>query len=136
MTHYYPIAIDLTKKKVLIVGGGKVAARKVETLLEYGADVTVVSPQVEPEIEEFAQAGKIALKKKAYETADMDGITVVIAATDDKDVNTRVSEDAMACRALVNVVDVPELCDFIVPATVKRGDLLLAIWTGGKSPAL
>jgi precorrin-2 dehydrogenase/sirohydrochlorin ferrochelatase len=133
---YYPIAIDLTGKRALVVGGGEVALRKVEALLESGARVTVVAPEVAPEIERLAESGKIVLRRRNYEAGDLADAVLAIAATDDREVNLRVSEDARGANVLVNVVDDPELCSFIVPATVKRGDLVVSIITGGKSPAL
>lgn len=136
MMGYYPIAIDLTGKRALVVGGGEVALRKVEALLESGARVTVVAPEVAPEIERLAESGKIVLRRRNYEAGDLADAVLAIAATDDREVNLRVSEDARGANVLVNVVDDPELCSFIVPATVKRGDLVVSIITGGKSPAL
>ena len=134
--HYYPIAIDLTDKKTLVVGGGAVALRKVEVLLEYGSSVTVVSPEVMPELRSLAECGKIEIRLKPYGHEDIEGAVLVVAATDDRNINSQVSRDAQAANILVNVVDDPELCSFIVPATVKRRDLMISISTGGKSPAL
>jgi len=133
---YYPIAVDLKDRNVLVVGGGTVALRKVETLLEFGARVTVVAPEVAPDIERLAESGRIELRRRAYERGDAAGPVLVVAATDDRAVNSRVSEDSRSANVLVNVVDDPELCTFIVPATVKRGDLVIGISTSGKSPAL
>jgi len=133
---YYPIAIDLKGRRCLVVGGGSVALRKVEALLEYGAEVIVVAPEVQPEIAALADGHRIVLCRRPYEASDLQGAAVVIAATDDPEVNAAVSRDAASAGVLVNVVDQPELCSFIVPATVRRGDLTLAIYTAGKSPAL
>jgi siroheme synthase-like protein len=133
---YYPIAVDLTGKTVLVVGGGEVALRKVERLAEYNARVIVVAPEVVPEMMTMAEAGKIELKRNRYSATDLAGVLMVIAATDDQDVNRRVADEARGLNILVNVVDVPELCSFIVPASVKRGDLTISINTAGKSPAL
>jgi len=133
---YYPIAIDLTGKRALVVGGGEVALRKVEALLESGARVTVVAPEVAPEIERLAESGKIVLRRRNYEAGDLADAVLAIAATDDREVNLRVSEDARGANVLVNAVDDPELCSFIVPAMVRRGDLVVSVITGGKSPAL
>jgi precorrin-2 dehydrogenase/sirohydrochlorin ferrochelatase len=134
---YYPIAVDLTDKRVLVVGGGAVALRKVETLIEFGARVTVVAPEVTPEIEQLAESGRIELKRRAYEQKDVaERPVLAIAATDSREVNSRVSKDARAANILVNVADDPELCSFIVPAAVKRGNLTISINTAGKSPAL
>lgn len=133
---YYPISVDLTGKTVLVVGGGEVALRKVERLLEYCARVLVVAPDVLPSIEILAESGKIDLRLQYYSVEDLDGVTLVIAATDDPAVNRQVSDDARTINVLVNVVDTPDLCSFIVPATVRRGDLTISISTSGKSPAL
>lgn len=132
---YFPIFIQLGS--CLVVGGGKVASRKVEALLEYGANVRVVAPEICGELEELAaeKAARLQLKKRVFAPDDVSGMSLVIAATSDNDCNRSV---AAACRALhipVNVVDVPELCDFYFPALVRRGDLVLGVSTGGKSPA-
>ncbi len=133
---YYPILVDLTDQPVVVVGGGTIARRKVETLLEFGARVTVVSPEMDPEILNMEQSGKVKMERRAYQTGDLDGAVMVIAATDDRDANALVSNDAKAANVLVNVVDVPDLCGFIVPANVRRGDLTISVSTNGKSPAL
>lgn len=130
---YYPIVIDLTGKKCLIVGGGEVALRKVQALLDAGARVTVVSPDVDPRIESLDGA---EIRRESYKNSDLTGYTLVFAATDDRGVNTKISQDAQRVGIPVNVVDDPELCSFIVPSLVRRGDLLLAISTSGRSPAL
>ncbi len=133
---YYPIAVDLTGKKALVVGGGSVALRKVETLVEFGARVTVVSPEVCAEIDNLAGSGNVEIVRRGYESGDVAGAAMVIAATDDREVNAVVSADAKESGVLVNVVDDPELCTFIVQAVVRRGDLTISIGTSGKSPAL
>lgn len=133
---YYPIAIDLTDKNVLVVGGGSVALRKTETLLEFGAVVTVVSPEISDNIERIAKSNRVTLIKRSYLPSDIVGMTLVIAATDDRAVNSEVSKDSQAAGIPVNVVDDPELCSFIVQSVVRRGDLTISIGTGGKSPAL
>jgi len=133
---YYPIAIELEDRLCLVVGGGTVALRKVEALLECGARVKVVSPQACAGIEALAASGRIELENRTYRLGDIEGKTVVIAATDDASVNRQVSQDACEANVLVNVVDMPELSSFIVPATVRRGDLTIAIFTGGRSPGL
>src|SRR5205823_1856452 len=121
---------------VLIVGGGEVCARKAETMLRYGARVTVVAPKATAEITEWAEAGKITLQRKEYEESDLDGRSIVIASTNDSRVNTRVATDCRRRKILVNVVDVTDLCEFIVPAILERGSIQIAISTAGKSPAL
>lgn len=133
---YYPIYIDIEDRDVLIVGGGAVCTRKAETMMKYGARVTVVSPEVTEEIDAWAREGKITLQRKPYEESDLDGRSMVIASTDDPCVNARVARDARRRRLPVNVVDVTHLCEFIVPAIVERGSIQIAVSTGGKSPAL
>ncbi|MCE5323846.1 bifunctional precorrin-2 dehydrogenase/sirohydrochlorin ferrochelatase [bacterium] len=130
---YYPIILDLAGKKCLIVGGGLVALRKAQSLLEAGAMATVVSPGICAELECL---DGVVLHRRAYEPGDIDGCTLVFAATDDPSVNAAVSHDAAEHGILANVVDDPELCSFIVPATCRRGDLLISVTTSGKSPAL
>jgi siroheme synthase-like protein len=133
---YYPVFLNIRGKKCLVVGGGAVALRRVEALLEHGAHVTAVSPCVTDGIRELAADGKVALVSEKYQTHNLQGMTLVIAATDDPATNRRVAREAAGRRIPVNVVDAPELCNFIVPAVVRRGDLTIAVSTGGESPAL
>jgi len=133
---YYPIALRVDDRLVLVVGGGNVALRKVEALLTCGARVRVVAPEACLELEALAEEGRIELCARLYAPEDLDGVFLAIAATDSPAVNTAVSEDARARKILVNSVDRPDECDFITPASVRRGDLLISIFTGGKSPGL
>jgi len=133
---YYPIYIDIEERAVVIIGGGNVCARKAETMMKYGARVTIVSPHVNAEIEEWAGNGKLTLKRKAYEEPDLDNAVLVIASTDDPGVNERVAADCRRRRIPVNVVDVTPLCEFIVPAIIESGSIQIAVSTGGKSPAI
>src|SRR5688572_25565024 len=133
---YYPIYIDIEDRDVVIVGGGTVCARKAETMMRYGARVTIVSPTFTDEIEEWAGDGKLTLERKRYEDADLDGAVLVIASTDDQSVNEQVAADCRRRKIPVNVVDVTPLCEFIVPAIVESGSIQIAISTGGKSPAV
>ena len=130
---YYPAFIDLENKKTVVFGGGKVAERKILGLLDTGAKVTVVSPGLTKRIEREKQKGRLRHICRGYRKSDLKNAFLVIAATDDRDVNERVSRDA---PCLVNVVDVPKLCNFIVPSSMQRGPLTIAISTGGVSPAL
>jgi precorrin-2 dehydrogenase/sirohydrochlorin ferrochelatase len=133
----YPIyLIGMERRRVVVVGGGSVAARKVEGLLEAGARVTVISPILTPELEVLAEAGRIAVIGRPYRQGDLAGAFLVIAATNDADVNQAVWREAEQCGCLVNVVDDPAHCNFITPALVRRGEVTLAISTGGASPAL
>lgn len=133
---YYPIYLDIEDRAVVIIGGGNVCARKAETMLKYGARVTVVSPEFTDEIEAWAREGSLALKRKTYDASDLDGATIVIASTDHQSVNEQIAADCRARRIPVNVVDVTPLCEFIVPAIIEKGSIQIAISTGGKSPAL
>lgn len=133
MAKYYPILLNIQDKKCLVVGGGNVAWRKVCSLKDAGARVTVVSPEFCPEMEKETGIERIQQK---YEEGLLTGVLVVVASTDDEEVNKKVYYDAVTMGILVNVVDRPEFCSFIVPATILRGDLSISISTGGASPAL
>ena len=133
---YYPIFLDIEDRNVVIIGGGAVCARKAETMLKYGARVTVVAPAFHEDIEAYAREEKISVRRKTYEATDLDGASIVIASTDDACVNGRVARDCRRRKIPVNVVDVTHLCEFIVPAIVEKGSIQLAVSTGGKSPAL
>ncbi|MFC1872130.1 bifunctional precorrin-2 dehydrogenase/sirohydrochlorin ferrochelatase [Chloroflexota bacterium] len=136
MMDYYPVFLKLNNQPCVVVGGGEVALRKVFTLREYGAHVTVISPEISPEMERMGSSGEIAVLKRAYHEGDLAGAFLTIAATDDKEINYAVSAEARRCRCLVNVVDDGENSDFIVPSIMKRGDITVAVSTGGRSPAL
>jgi len=129
----YPVVLDMAGRRAVVVGGGRVALRKALALAEAGAEVTAVAPEFLPD---FAAAAGVICVREAYDARHVAGAAVVIAATDDETVNRRVAVDARAAGALVNVVDVPALCDFLVPAQVRRGDLLVTVSTGGAAPSL
>ncbi|HUS83175.1 MAG TPA: bifunctional precorrin-2 dehydrogenase/sirohydrochlorin ferrochelatase [Dehalococcoidia bacterium] len=133
---YYPVFLELKGRPCLVVGGGQVAARKVEGLLAAGARVTVVSRSLDPDIAKLAAERRIQHVERPYQHMDLKGYAVVITATDDAQTNQRVAADARQGGVPVNVVDEPALCDFILPSVVRRGDVVLAISTGGLSPAL
>ena len=133
---YYPIYLDIEDRSVVIIGGGNVCARKAETMMKYGARVTVVSPEFTDEIEQWAREGCLALKRKMYDQSDLDGANIVIASTDVQSVNEQIAADCRARRVPVNVVDVTPLCEFIVPAIIESGSIQIAVSTGGKSPAV
>lgn len=133
---YYPAFLDIRKFPAVIIGGGIVAYRKVEMLLKFGATVTVISPEIVRELDDLADQDRISLIRKRYETGDLKGYRIAIVATNDRDVNERAYCEAESAGMLVNVVDKPDLCNFIVPSMVKRGSLLIAISTEGKSPAM
>jgi precorrin-2 dehydrogenase/sirohydrochlorin ferrochelatase len=129
---FYMACLDLEGRRCLVVGGGTVGLEKARGLVDCGAIVTVVAPQIEPEL----QLLPIDWRQKRYETADLDGAFLVVAATSNRSVNRRVFQDAEARSLLCNVVDTPEHCSFILPAVFRRDPIALAVSTGGASPAL
>jgi precorrin-2 dehydrogenase/sirohydrochlorin ferrochelatase len=136
-TPFYIACLKLTGRRCLVVGGGDVALEKVEGLLACDGDVTVIAPEANHAIRELASEGSIAWEQRAYAGAeDLEGVFMVIASTDDTEVNIGIYEDAERRAMLVNVVDVPPLCNFILPAIVRSGPLAIAISTAGASPAL
>lgn len=132
----YVVCVDLEGRPALVVGAGRVAHEKVEGLLACGAVVRVVAPEAEEPMTRLASDGLVEWRARPYEASDLDGCFLVVAATPHPDVNTRVHDDADARAMLVNVADVPELCNFILPAIVREPPLAVAISTGGASPAL
>jgi siroheme synthase-like protein len=136
-TPFYIACLKLTGRRCLVVGGGEVGLEKVEGLLACDGDVTLIAPDAHPELESLAAEGSIAWERRSYAgPEDLEGIFMVIAATDDSEVNIEVFDDAEKRAMLVNVVDVPPLCNFILPAIVRTGPLAIAISTAGASPAL
>lgn len=133
---YYPIYLNMRRRPAVVIGGGKVAERKVAALIECGARVTVIGPDATPAIREAASRGEARWLNRGYEPGDLAGAALAIAATDDASVNRAVAEEAARERVLLNVIDQPELCTFIAPAVARRGPVTLAISTGGASPAL
>lgn len=133
---YYPIHLDIRGRNCLVVGGGSVGTRKVNTLLSCGARVTVVSPKATDDMRRMAAENRIALITREYASGDLAGMFLVIGATDDEDLNDRVSIDAARLGILCNIADRPEKCNFILPSILQRGDLILTVSTSGKSPAL
>jgi len=135
-TPFYIACLRLSGRKCLVVGGGDVGLEKVEGLLVCDGDVVLVAPTAVPELEVLAAEGSIRWERREYRAEDLEGAFMVIAATGDTDVNIRVYEDAERRAMLVNVVDVPPLCNFILPAVFRSGPLAIAISTAGASPAL
>jgi siroheme synthase-like protein len=135
-TPFYIACLKLTGRRCVVVGGGAIGLEKVEGLLACDGQVVLISPRAVPELEQLAAEGSIEWIKREYETPDLDNTFIVIAATEDTDVNIRVYEDAERRAMLVNIVDVPPLCNFILPAIVRTGPLAIAISTAGASPAL
>ncbi|NLM51323.1 MAG: bifunctional precorrin-2 dehydrogenase/sirohydrochlorin ferrochelatase [Firmicutes bacterium] len=134
MSDLYPVFLKLKQQKCLVVGGGEVAARKVQSLLACQADVYVISPQLHPPLSQFVAAGKIRAFQRPYQKEDLAGAKLVIVATEQKEVNQQVASHCAEKGILCNVVDEPELCDFFVPAVVKQGPLKIAISTSGQAP--
>ncbi len=133
---YYPIFLDLTGKRCVIVGGGRVAERKCTTLIRTGAKVTVISPQITKRLTDYKEKGLIRHIRRGYRSSDVRTVFVVIAATNSEEINKKVAKDATAADKLLNMVDTPSLCNFIVPSVLRRGLLTIAVSTGGASPAL
>jgi precorrin-2 dehydrogenase/sirohydrochlorin ferrochelatase len=136
-TPFYIACLKLSGRRCVVIGGGEIGLEKVEGLLACDGQVTLIAPEAEPALEEYAREGSIRWEQRAYAgAADLDGVFMVIAATDDTGVNIAVYEDAERRAMLVNVVDVPPLCNFILPAIVRMSPLAIAISTAGASPAL
>jgi precorrin-2 dehydrogenase/sirohydrochlorin ferrochelatase len=135
-TPFYIACLRLTGRRCVVVGGGEIGLEKVEGLLACDGRVVLIAPEAEPELRELAREGSIEWLRRDYETGDLEATFIAIAATSDTDTNIRVYEDAEARAMLVNVVDVPPLCNFILPAIVRTGPLAIAISTAGASPAL
>ena len=133
---YYPINLDIQKRNCLVVGGGGVGTRKVDNLLKCGARVTVISPEISTKLQDLSKTEPLTLKFRPYRSADLEGMFLVIGATDDEALNQQISRDAEARNTLCNIADRPEVCNFILPAIVQRDDLVITISTSGKSPAL
>jgi siroheme synthase-like protein len=135
-TPFYIACLKLRGRRCLVVGGGEIGLEKVEGLLACDGDVVLVAPEAGPELEALAAEGSIRWERREYEPADLEGTFMVIACTDDTDINIGIYEDAERRAMLVNVVDVPPLCNFILPAIVRQGSMAIAISTQGASPAL
>jgi precorrin-2 dehydrogenase / sirohydrochlorin ferrochelatase len=135
-TPFYIACLKLTGRRCVVVGGGDIGLEKVEGLLACDGRVVLIAPEAHPELEKLAHEGSIEWIRKRYEPGDLEATFMAIAATNDTDVNIAVYNDAERRAMLVNVVDVPPLCNFILPAIVRVGPLAIAISTAGASPAL
>ncbi len=133
---YYPIFLNISGRRCVVVGGGQVALRKVTTLLEHRAVVEVISPDLCAGLSQLAEKGEIGVFQREYQSGDLEGAVIAIAATDDRNTNLAVAKEARARAVLVNVVDDAGNSDFIAPAYVRRGDVTIAVSTAGRSPAL
>ena len=136
MTTYYPIYVELHEQPCIVIGGGKIAEGKVEGLLTAGAQVTIISPSLTSHLHTLVEQNKVAYISRTYQHGDLAGAFMVICATDQAEINHQVWQEASANRQLVNVVDDTPRCNFIAPAILRKGDLNIAISTGGKAPAL
>lgn len=134
--HYFPISLDISGRLCILIGGGQVAERKAKSLMEYGADLVIISPDLTQGLVSLVDCGSCRWLQRRYEDGDLEGAFLVVAATDDVEVQEAVFKEAEKKNILLNVADVPRWCNFILPATVRRGDLTISISTGGKSPAL
>src|SRR6266850_2770863 len=136
MPDYFAAFLDLRGRRCLVVGGGEIGERKARTLLQSGAQVTVVSPAVTRGLAALAAVGRIVERRRPFGRSDLRGCALVVAATGDPAVDDAVAALARRARVLVNVVDRPERCDFILPSVLQRGELQIAVSTGGRCPAL
>lgn len=131
---YFPMFIDLTDRKIFVAGGGRIARRRIEALVKFGADIHVAAPQVCPEIALLAEEGKIKILLREYRPSDLDGMEFAVAATDDREVNRAVYAECRKRGIPVNVADDKTLCDFYFPALVLTDDVVIGIGSGGESP--
>jgi precorrin-2 dehydrogenase/sirohydrochlorin ferrochelatase len=136
ISEFFPVFLNLKDKLCIVIGGGKVAERKVENLLIAQAKVKLISPEVTFKLKKLAEEGKIEWEKRVYKKGDLNSAWLVIAATDNPEIQKEVFKEAEEKHIFCNVVDVPELCSFIVPSTIRRGLLTIAISTSGVSPAV
>ncbi|KPJ77663.1 MAG: siroheme synthase [Deltaproteobacteria bacterium SG8_13] len=133
---YYPVNLNIHNRKCLVVGGGSVGTRKAASLLECGAAVTVVGSTISEKLRTLAGTRRLIIESRAYRPSDLDGMYLVIGATNDRSLNQRISRDADHRGILCNIADQPERCTFILPSVIRRGDLVISISTSGRSPAL
>ncbi len=133
---YFPIFFDIAGRRCVVIGGGEIAARKIAQLLEAGAAVTIVSPELTDELSALRDANRIAHLARRWRRGDLHGFALAFAATGNREVNREIAAEAHAEGVLLNVADEPALCDFVAPAVVRRGDLQIAVSTSGASPAM
>jgi precorrin-2 dehydrogenase/sirohydrochlorin ferrochelatase len=132
----FPMFLKLAGRPCLVVGAGAIAESKISSLVETGADVSVVAPEARPQVRSWAREGKIKWHQRSWEPSDLEGMFLVVAATSSTKLHEQIFKKATRRGILCNIVDVPELCDFYYPAVVQRGALQIAISTAGQSPAL
>lgn len=133
---FFPIYLEMRGRRCLVIGGGAVAERKIANLLEAGAEVTVISPDASENVARWSRNNTIQLEARCYQNGDLDGYELAFVATDDDRVNTSVYQEGKSRGVWVNAADDPAHCDFILPSVLRRGDLTVAVSSGGQSPAL
>jgi siroheme synthase-like protein len=133
---FLPISISLNARRCLVIGGGRVALRKIDTLLNYDSDITVIAPEIDEKIDYYAAKNSLKVIKREYKSPEAAEYGLVISASDNMDVNRQVSDDCKKAGVPVNVVDKPSLCDFIFPAVIRRDCLTVAVSSDGKAPFL
>lgn len=133
---FFPLFFRLSGRKVLIVGGGEVAERKVKQLVKFGAKITLISPRITEKLSVLAADGEIIWQKRSYRSPEAQGYSLVIATTDSREVNRRIYDDAVEMNIPLNVVDEPELCTIYFPAVINRGDFTIAMGSDGRAPFL
>ena len=133
---YFPMFIDLTDKKILVVGGGVIALRRIRTMLKFGADICVIAPEFCEELAQMEEEGKIMAEHRGYRIGDICGAQIVLAATDDREVNRQIREECRAAGILVNVADDKSLCDFYFPSVVMTDEAVIGINSGGTDPSI
>ena len=133
---FFPISLEMRGRRCLVIGGGAVAERKIANLLEAGAEVTVISPDASENVARWSKNNSIQLEARCYQNGDLDGYELAFVATDDDRVNASVYQEGKSRGVWVNAADDPAHCDFILPSVLRRGDLTVAVSSGGQSPAL
>ena len=133
---YFPMFINLTDKKILVVGGGAIALRRIRTLLKFGADIHVIAPELCKELAQLEKEGRITAEHREYRAGNLDGEQIVLAATDDHEVNRKIWEECRAAGVLVNVADDKSLCDFYFPSVVITEEAVIGINSGGADPSV
>jgi len=132
---YFPMLIDMTNLRILVVGGGAIAKEKLDKLIDFSINITIISPKVEDSVKELIEKYRLTLHKRAYIKGDIEDFDIVIVATDTIELHKSIYEESRDSKTLVNSVDDTQYCDFIFPSYIKRDDLTIAFSTGGASPA-
>ena len=132
---YFPMFMDMRGVKVLLIGAGHIAAEKLEKVVDFTTQITVIALRVEEEVQNLIEAHQLTLEQRAYQKGDIKGFDIVIVATDTTALQKEIYEESRGSRVLVNAVDNTEYCDFIFPSYIKKDDLTIAFSTGGASPA-